>query len=134
MRTVPRDEWKGRRDNAREFLTGADALMERAQAGRSCNPIVTLCVNAAIAWGDAVTIKFGGMVNAGNHHALEATIQRVIGARFSDRSAQQLSRILGQKDEAAYGAHSATQAEAREILKLTRRFAAWAETELARPG
>lgn len=104
-----------------------------ADGSRSCNPIITQCVDATIGYGDAVTIKFGRVVNKVDHHALGATIRRVIGARFSDRTARQLSQILGEKDEAAYGAHSATQAEAQEILKVTKRFAEWVELELARP-
>ncbi len=108
--------------------------MELAQAGRSCNPIITQCVDAAIAYGDAVSIKFGGVHNTADHHALGHTIHRVIGARFPDRAAKHLADILAEKDEAAYGAHAATQAEARDIVKAAKRFAEWAEQELARPG
>ena len=134
VRRVARAEWKGRLDNARAFLTAADDLMELVESGRSCNPIITQCVDAAIGYGDAVTIRFGGIVNTVDHHSLGVTLRRAIGARFSARPAQQLAQILAEKEEAAYGAHAATQVEARAVLKVTKRFAEWAEVELARPG
>ena len=126
VRRVARAEWKGRLDNARAFLTAAEDLMELVESGRSCNPIITQCVDAAIGYGDAVTIRFGGMVNTVDHHALGITLGRAIGARFSARPAQQLSQILAEKDEAAFGARLATEAEARAVLTLAKRFAEWA--------
>ena len=134
VRRVPRTEWKGRLENARAFLKAADDLMALVEAGRSCNPIITQCVDTAIGYGDAISIRFGGIVNAVDHHALGSTLRRAIGARFSARPAQQLAQILTEKDAAAYGAHSATPVAAGEILKVVKRFAQWAEVELARPG
>ena len=134
VQSVPRTEWQGRLENARACLRAAEDLMELVEGGRSGHPIITQCVDAAIGYGDAVSIKFGGMVNSMDHRALGSTLRRAIGARFSARPEQQLAQILTEKDAAADGTPSATPAEAREILKVAKRFAEWAEVELARPG
>lgn len=133
-RKVPRDEWKGRCENARAFLGAAQALLTLAEAGRSSNPIITEAINATIAYGDAVTIRFGGIQNTTDHNNLGRTLKQAVGARFTRQQDQRLGQILGAKDEAAYGHHSATASEAAEIVKLAERFAEWAEAELGRPG
>lgn len=131
-RIVPRDESKGRLENARAFLRAAKDLLASADAGRSSNPVITAAIDATIAYGDAVTIRFGGIQNAIDHNNLGRTLKQAVGARFTQE--QRLGRILGEKDEAAYGHHSATVLEAAEIVKLAERFAEWAEAELGRPG
>jgi hypothetical protein len=133
-RSVPRAESKGRLENARAFLKAARDLLALIDEGRSGNPIITQAVDATIAYGDAVTIRFGGMQNTVDHRGLGRALRHAIGARFTSQHEQRLGQILGEKDEAAYGHHSASEAGAREILKLAERFAEWAEAELARPG
>ncbi|HEY4320414.1 MAG TPA: hypothetical protein VGM77_04470 [Gemmatimonadales bacterium] len=107
--------------------------MELSRPGHSCNPVITQCVDAAIAYGDALSIRFGGIVNSRDHHQLENTIRRAIGERLPASEARRLGQILGEKDEAAYGAHSASQDDARAVLLAAKRFAQWAEAELSRP-
>jgi hypothetical protein len=131
---VPRDQWKGRLENARAFLRAAQDLLALAEAGRSSNPVITEAIDATIAYGDAVAIRFGGLQNATDHNNLGRTLRQAIGARFTPSQEQRLGRILGEKDEAAYGHHAATVSEAGEVVRLAERFAEWAEAELGRPG
>lgn len=133
-RSVPRDQWKGRLENARAFLRAAQDLLALTDDGRSSNPIITQAIDATIAYGDAVAIRFGGIQNAVDHNNLGRTLRQAVGARFTRQQEQRLGQILAEKDEAAYGHHSASAAYAREVLKLAERFAEWAEAELARPG
>jgi hypothetical protein len=133
-RKVRRDEWKGRLENARAFLRAAQDLLALAEAGRSSNPIITEAIDATIAYADTVAIRFGGIQNATDHNNLGRTLKQAVGARFTRQQEQRLGQILGEKDEAAYGHHSATASEAREIVRLAERFAEWAEAELGRPG
>lgn len=133
-RSVSRDQWKGRLENARAVLRAAQDLLALADAGRSSNPILTEAIDATIAYGDSVAIRFGGIENARDHNNLGRTLKQALGARFTPQQEQRLGQILGEKDGAAYGHHSATVSEAREVLKLAERFAEWAEAELARPG
>ena len=131
---VPRDQWKGRLDHARAFLRAAQDLLALADDSRSSNPVIVQAIDAAIAYGDAVAIRFGGIQNTADHNNLGRTLKHAVGARFTGSQEQRLGQILSEKDEAAYGHHAATEAEARAVVKLAERFALWAEAELARPG
>lgn len=132
-KTVSQAEWKGRLENARAFLQAGRDLLEMAEESSIGNPIITQAIDSAIAFGDAVSIKFGGVQNSVDHKGLTRTIKAAIGARFPREQEQRLGRLLGWKDDAHYGHRAAGVDEARSVVQQAERFAEWAEAELARP-
>lgn len=132
-KAVSQAEWKGRLNNARAFLQAGRDLLEMAEETSIGNPIITQAIDSAVAFGDAVSIKFGGIRNAVDHKGLARTIKAAIGARFPREQDQRLGRLLSWKDEAQYGHRAASANEARSVVQQAERFAEWAEAELARP-
>lgn len=132
-KAVSESEWRGRLDNARAFLQAGRDLLEMAEGTSIGNPIMTQAIGSAIAFADAVTIKFGRIQNAVDHKGLSKTLKTAIGARFPKEQDQRLGRLLGWKDDAHYGHRAASVEEARSVVQQAERFAEWAEAELARP-
>ncbi len=132
-KTVSESEWKGRLDNARAFLQAGRDLLDMAEETSIGNPIITQAIDSAIAFGDAVSIKFGRIQNAVDHRGLGKTLKTAIGARFPKEQDQRLGRLLSWKDDAHYGHRAASVNEARSAVQQAERFAEWAEAELARP-
>jgi len=89
-------------------------------------------VNAAIAYCDALTAKYGGYVNQKDHGAAIKTLRDVSGNRFPIAQETRLFRILGVKDEVQYGARLSTTGEAERLLKTLLEFGEWVELEFTR--
>ena len=132
-RKVPVDEWRGRRGAGRDFLAAAMALLDLADEGSNGNPIMSQAINAAIAFADALTIRFSGTQNAGEHANASRALERALGDRADATQVQRLARILGRKDAAQYGHRQSTLDEARHLVEQCERFAEWAERILAAP-
>ncbi len=132
-KTAPRSEWAGRRDNARAFLKASRDLLDMAEATSIGNPIITQAIDSAVAFADAVSIKFGGIQNAVDHRNLSKTLKTAIGARFPREQDHRLGKLLNWKDDAHYGHRAASVLEARSVVQQAERFAEWGEAELARP-
>ena len=133
QRKVPVDEWRGRRDNGRDFLASAKASRDLADEGSNGNPIMSQAISAAIAFADALTIRFSGTQNAGEHRNVTHVLQRALGRRADAAQMQRLARIIGRKDAAQYGHRRSTLGEARHLVEDCERFAEWAEQVLAVP-
>lgn len=130
-RKVSVDEWRGRRDNGRDFLSSAKALRDIADEGSNGNPIMSQAINAAIAFADALTIRYSGTQNAGEHRNVTLALQRALGRRADAAQVQRLARIIGRKDATQYGHRQSTLDEARQLVEQCERFADWAERVLA---
>ncbi len=130
---MPRDQWLGRLENARAQLRAAQDLLASADSVPGCDLIISQAIDATIAYGDTITVRFAGIRNAADRRNLGRTLKHAIGARFTPKQEERLERILGEKDSAVSGDNSTTLAESREFLRLAERFAEWAEAELARP-
>lgn len=128
-----KDEWRGRRDNARAFLSSAEKLLALAEVGTNCNPIISAAINACIAFTDAVTIKYAGIQNTGDHGIASRALRNALGNRADKGQLTRLTRLLSRKDDSQYGHRSASYEDAASILEQARRFAEWAEAELLRP-
>jgi hypothetical protein len=89
-------------------------------------------VNAAIAYGDALTIRLAGRTNAEDHVALVAALKGVLGERASSEQMQRLTRIIAIKDDVQYGHRASRLGEARKLIEQVERFATWVEGELSR--
>lgn len=132
-RKVPTTEWRGRRDNGRAFLASAAALRDLADQASNGNPIMSSAINAAIAFADALTIRYSGTQNAGEHRNVTLALQRALGDRADATQVQRLGRIIGRKDATQYGHRPATLDEARHLVEQCERFAEWAERMLVAP-
>lgn len=89
-------------------------------------------LRAVIAYGDALTIKHGGIKNAQDHNRLPRALKQALGQRAEKKQLHRLRRLLGQKNEIDYHHRDMDLAEAQRFLKRARRFARWAEEELLR--
>lgn len=127
-----RDEWKGRRDAGRAHLKTARNALAVADDGDDGRLMVQGAILSAIAFGDALTIRVAAIRNATDHQRLPATLRHALGNRIPASELTRLTRILGRKDDSAYGQRALSLAEARQAIESAAAFAAWAEQELLR--
>lgn len=132
-RVNDRSEWTGRRDAGRAHLKTARDACDVADEADDCRLIVQGAILAAIAYGDALTIKVAGIRNETNHQRLPATVRHALGNAAPAAEVARLTRLLARKDDSAYGHRFIPMRDARDALEKASAFAAWAEGELARP-
>jgi hypothetical protein len=130
-RRVERDTWKIRLQNARDFMQSARESMQLADEGSSGDPIMSQACLAAIAYADALTIRYGGIKNAGDHGKIVAVVKQAMGNRADQGMLQLLARILSRKNQIQYAAHVSSHAEAQRYLEQVSKFREWAEAQLA---
>jgi hypothetical protein len=80
---------------------------------------------AAIACADALTAKYGGVMNQKNHAAIAKLLRATLGKQLPAAQAARLSRLLARKDEAQYGASAVRRADAARLLDDLNKFAEW---------
>jgi hypothetical protein len=129
---VDRGQWLGRLQNARDFLQAARDAAALAEASANGNPIMSQVVLAVIAYGDALTIRFGGIQNEHDHRQLVRALRYTLGNAADAEQLTRLGRIIGRKDQIQYDHRTASLDEARGLLEQAERFAVWAERELLR--
>jgi len=132
-RVDDRSEWAGRRDAGRAHLRAARNACEIADERDDCRLVIQGAILAAIAYGDALTIKVACIRNAADHQQLPATLRHALGNAAPAAQLTRLKRLVGRKDDSAYGHRFIPIDDAREALEKAEAFAAWAEAELARP-
>jgi len=130
---VDRAVWKGRARNARDFLATARNELELAEEGANGNPIMSLIVLSAIAFADALTIKYGGIQNTQDHAAIVKTMKHAMGNRVDRGQLKRLGQIVAKKPVAQYDFRASTIEEAGSLFEQLIRFSEWAEVELSRP-
>jgi hypothetical protein len=118
--------------NARDFLQAARDAAALAEASANGNPIMSQVVLAVIAYGDALTIRFGGIQNEHDHRQLVRALRYTLGNAADAEQLTRLGRIIGRKDQIQYDHRTASLDEARGLLEQAERFAVWAERELLR--
>lgn len=124
--------WTGRLENARAYRDAAHQAAVLAAPGQNANPLVSHVVSAAIGYADALTARYGGVVNQQDHQAVSKALRAALGNRASDAALKRLGRILREKDAAQYGARTGRLEHALQLLADLDELAAWAEQELAR--
>lgn len=129
---VDRSTWQGRHRDGGNFLQAAENALALAEPGDSGKPIMSNALRAVIAYGVALTIRFGGIKNVRDHQMLPRAIEHALGQRAKKKQIRRLHRLLGKKNEIDYDHRDLDLGEARRFLKRARRFARWAEQELAR--
>ncbi len=132
-KSVDRSTWSGRARNAGDYLRAAEDQLDLAEEGTNGNPIMSLTIQSAIAYGDALSIKFGGIQNTRDHAAIVKAVRQAMGNRADPGQLNRLGQIVGRKSDVQYDFRVSTIDEARSLIEQLRRFSDWAETELARP-
>lgn len=114
-------------------MKSAKDKLDLADADTNGNPIISDVTLSALAFGDALSIKFGGMQNTQDHSGIVRIIKKAMGDRVDDEQLKRLGRIMGAKSVAQYGFRPSTIAEAQSLYDQLVRFSDWAEKQLAVP-
>ena len=87
-------------------------------------------VHAAIAYGDAVTIKFGGIKSKGeDHQALVSLIDSLIPESADKKKAiLQLNKIITHKNSVSYSGDIYGPKDIEQLRKLLDRFSSWVKS------
>jgi hypothetical protein len=110
---------------AQNFYKGAELAGEYEY----WNVCGVLIVHAAIAFGDAVTIKYGGVKSKGeNHHSLVQLLDELITPSAEKKNAlAHLSKIIDHKNAVSYSGDVYEEKDIRQLWKNFDRFRLWAE-------
>jgi hypothetical protein len=120
----------GRLAVARGYLKEARNSNAWADPGDIGNPSISSIINCAIAYADAMTAKYRGEINQGDHGAVVKLLRAALGKELPNRQEANLKALLEQKDEVQYGSRSKTRDDAERALERLEEFVAWAETRL----
>ena len=88
---------------------------------------MTLCVNAAIAFGDALTLSRLQETNRGDHAGLLKLVRRALGDQLTYAAERDLRGLLSLKQDASYGHRILKREDAERAVERTLRFARFAE-------
>ncbi len=122
---------EGRLILARAYLKAARDELSLANPGDIANPAMSQIVNAAIAFGDALTAAHGERANRQDHSAAVKMLRDLLGNRLPNAQETNLRRILAEKD-ASIRNTAPRQGRRQVLLARHEEFAAWAEAELSR--
>jgi hypothetical protein len=111
------------------LMKGARDLEALAAEGDSYgNAIAVIAIHAAIAYTDALSVRFGGFKSAeGDHVRVVDALKEALGKRADETAIRHLRRVLAEKDQVAYQGEYYTIADARRLTAATEKFATWAE-------
>ncbi len=119
--------WGARRLDGQAFRKAAAQLMERAVEGQNCNPIIVLVVHAAIAYGDALAARFGGVINRDRHDEVIRRVEDAMKGKADPAQMKRLAALLSDKTTFSYGSRIGRMEDARDKLTQLVRFETWAE-------
>lgn len=110
---------------ADNFYKGAEV----ASAYEYWNAAGVLLVHSAIAYADALTIKFGGVKSKGeDHQEIVNLLNAILSARDLKRNALlQLQKIIAHKNSVSYNGDIYNKRDIDLLQKLSDRFKDWAE-------
>jgi len=110
---------------AHNFYKGAE-LAGEYEYWNACGVLI---VHAAIAFGDAMTIRYGGVKSKGeDHHNLVQLIGELIVPSTEKKSALlQLSKIIDHKNAVSYSGDVYEEKDIKQMWKNFDRFRLWAE-------
>ena len=124
---VDRSEGPGRLDRAVNLVRQARDLAVLATGDQDAVGIMDLCVNAAIAFADALTIGGAGIQNSQDHQAAPRTLEAALGRRADPQQVSRLKRLLNRKGAIQYDHRPLRLDEALDYLEQTERFGEWAK-------
>lgn len=114
---------------AESFYGGADVAKEYEY----WNAAGVLIVHSAIAYSDAVTIKFGGVKSHGeDHNQVVALLKElVVGSDENRKAFQHLEKIIAHKNSVSYSGDVYERKDVENLWKNFERFKKWAENLLS---
>jgi hypothetical protein len=129
FKSVDPAEANGRIERARNLLRQAKDLATLATGDRDAVGIMDLCVNAAIAFADALTIRHASIQNNQDHQAAPHTLEIALGKKADPQQISRFKRLLNRKGAIQYDHRPLRLDEALDYLRQTERFGDWAETK-----
>lgn len=113
---------------ARNFQDGAKVAAEYEY----WNAAGVLIVHSAIAYGDAITIKFGKVKSKSDDHQdiINLINNLVAGSDEKKKALLQLSKIISQKNLVSYSGDIFTRKDIERLNKYLERFVNWADNLL----
>lgn len=122
---VEKGKSAGYKKVAQNFYEGA-VLAGDYEYWNACGVLI---VHAAIAFGDAVTIKYGGVKSKGeDHHSVVQLLDELIATSPEKKNALlHLSKIIDHKNALSYSGDVYDAKDIRQLWKNFDRFKHWAE-------
>ncbi|MBI5729621.1 MAG: HEPN domain-containing protein [Ignavibacteriales bacterium] len=107
-----------------------DAAISEIES-RRWNAAGLLIVHSAIAYADALTIKYGGVKNKSeNHQDVVKLLEIVVKESESKNNAlNQLERLIAHKSTVAYSGEIYDEQDIEKLFKHLDRFKTWAEKQ-----
>jgi hypothetical protein len=122
------DEARGRLSRARGFLQQARRTAQEDERNPGvADTVMVLCVHAAIAYTDALTIAKAGIQNTQDHQTVPTVLQKALGKSADAQQISRLKRLLQRKAEIEYDHRHMSSDQAGHYLEQAERFAEWAE-------
>lgn len=118
------------RPRGQDYCAVADSFFNGAQVAKDFeywNAAGVLIVHAAIAYTDALTIKFGGVRSKGEDHMAAADLLRQV-ARLDETDLLQvrhLERIINEKNRVSYEGEIFHQKDIEPLWKHLTRYREW---------
>jgi hypothetical protein len=120
----------GRLRKAIAFHEVAQLAVENMARVRDPDVVASNVILAAIAYADAITAAYGGLVNQRDHAAAVKLLRDMLGKALPDAQERRLARLLGRKDEVSYGSRIGRPEEAGQTIEHLDAFAIWARATL----
>lgn len=127
-KSVDKGKAKDYKKVAESFYGGAEAAKEFEY----WNAAGVLIVHSAIAYADAVSIKFGGVKSQGQDHNQTITLlKEILSESIENRKAfRQLEKIIAHKNAVSYSGDVYESKDVEKLWKNFERFKNWAESLL----
>lgn len=121
------------RNKAKDYQVVADSFYNGAEVAAEFeywNAAGVLIVHSAIAYGDSVTIKYGGVKSRGeDHQQLVNLLEETIAHSAEKKTALlQLNKIIAHKNSVSYSGDIYDQQDIEKLKKHIDRFRKWVKT------
>lgn len=126
--SVPRSKMTDYANVAGSFYDGANVAREFEY----CNAAGVLIIHAAIAYTDAITIKYGGVRSKGEDHMAAVELLRQVMALDEQglAGARHLERIINEKNRVSYEGEVYTKKDVETLWKHLLRYRTWALSKI----
>jgi hypothetical protein len=119
-----------------QYKRNADGFFEGAVNEKdfsNWNASGVLIIHAAIAYADAVTIKFGGVRSKGeDHQDVVRLLDSLLPQSEAKKSAlNQLEKLIAHKTSVSYSGEAYDNKDIEKLFKHLERFKNWAEKQIA---
>jgi len=128
-KVVNSSEYVNYQKSAEDFFSAASHLVDE----KNFSAAAVLIVHSAIAYTDAVTVKFGSQRSSGEQHssAVELVRQILEVDEEDERALARLNRLLAEKTKVSYTGMVASPSEISNMFKNLERYRDWAKRKLS---